>query len=312
MTDELKIQFLGTGAAVPSMRRGLPSLTIKHDGGIILCDIGEGTQMNILRAGISPSKIHTIFISHLHGDHIFGLPGFLTSQQMMDRMNPLTVIGPAGIRQFYESIREISGFDIQYPLYFKELTENAPEPFQAGPFQVTAKILEHRTACYGYRFSEAEKPGKFDVQKAEQFGIPPGPLRSDLQQGKIINIRGKNINPGEVLGPPYPGRTIVFCTDTRPCENTVKLAKNASLLIHDSTFSKKLTERAQKTFHSTSVQAAEIAVQAGVEKLFLWHLSIRHDENDEQEMLKEAREIFPQTYLPCDFETLELKRPEQT
>lgn len=311
MTDELKIQFLGTGAAVPSRRRGLPSLAIKHDGGIILCDIGEGTQMNILSAGIPPSKIHTIFISHLHGDHIFGLPGFLTSQQMMDRSNPLTIIGPAGIRRFYESVREISDFKITYPLYFKELTENEPGPFLAGPFQVSAKVLHHRSTCYGYRFSEAAKPGRFNVEKAEQLGIPAGPLRSELQQGKTIHVNGKIISPGEVLGPSHPGRTIVFCTDTLPCENTIILAQNATLLIHDSTFSKELTERALKTFHSTSVQAAEIAARAAVEKLFLWHLSSRHDENDEQEMLNEAREIFPETFLPGDFDTIEIQRPGQ-
>lgn len=132
MTDQLKIQFLGTGAAMPSLRRGLPSLAILHDGGTILCDIGEGTQLNILRAGLAPSKIHTILVSHLHGDHIFGLPGFLTSQQMMDRINPLTIIGPPGIRLYYEQIRSISGFDIQYPLYFKELAaENNPSSSSA-------------------------------------------------------------------------------------------------------------------------------------------------------------------------------------
>jgi len=311
MTDELEIQFLGTGAAVPSVRRGLPSLAIKHDGGIVLCDIGEGTQINILRAGISPSKIHSIIISHLHGDHIFGLPGFLTSQQMMDRINPLTIIGPVGIRQFYESIREISGFDISYPLYFKELTETEHTGLFVGPFQVNAKTLDHRTICYGYRFSEAVKPGKFYVEKAEKLGIPPGPLRSNLQQGKTIKLNGKSISPEEVLGPPRPGRTIVYCTDTLPCENTIELAKNASILIHDSTFSKEHTERASKTFHSTSAQAAEIAARAGVEKLLLWHLSIRNDENDEQKMLKEAREIFTETYLPRDYETLEIKRPGQ-
>jgi len=309
MTDQVKIQFLGTGAAVPSLRRGLPSLAILHDGGIILCDIGEGTQLNILRAGLPPSKIHTILISHLHGDHIFGLPGFLTSQQMMDRVNPLTIIGPAGIRLYYDHIRSIAGFDIQYPLYFKELTQNENNSILVGPFQVIAKPLEYRTVCYGYRLSESPKAGKFNSQAAAALGIPEGPQRRDLQQGNPVRIKGKMIKPEQVVGPPVPGRIIAWLTDTRPCANALELARNATALIFDSTFSGDHAERAQQTFHSTSVQAAELARQAAVEQLLLWHISIRNGEVIEAAMLRQARAIFSNTLMPADYETVEIFRP---
>lgn len=310
MTDQVKIQFLGTSAAIPSLRRGLPSLAILHNGGIILCDIGEGTQINIQRAGLPPSRIHTILISHLHGDHIFGLPGFLTSQQMMNRVNPLTIIGPPGIRIYYEQIRNISGFDIQYPLYFRELTPDSNNSLLVGPFQVIAKPLEHRILCFGYRLSESPKAGKFNSQAADELGIPQGPQRRDLQQGTPVRINGKLIKPEQVVGPPIPGRTIAYLTDTRPCANALELAYHASALIYDSTFSGDHAERAQQTFHSTSLQAAELARQAQVELLLLWHISIRNGEQVEAVMLQEARTLFPNTLMPDDFAAVEIFRSQ--
>ncbi len=300
MNDTLEIQFLGTGAAVPSARRGLPSIAIHHDGGTILCDMGEGTQMTLARVGLSPSKIHTILFSHLHGDHLFGLPGFLTSQQMMDRSNPITIIGPKGIQEYFDCISKISGFEITYPLTFIELQQENQPALKVGPLTVTALPLEHRTLCYGYRFEEAPKPGRFDAEKAEQLGIGAGPLRAELQQGNSVTVNGTAIHPDELMGPTRPGRVIAYCTDTRPCSNTTILAENSDVLIHDSTFSSELTERAHKTFHTTSVQAAEIAREAKAKSLFLWHLSIRNSVEAEEMMLEEAKQIFPNTYLSQD------------
>ena len=312
MTDHISIHFLGTGAAVPSVRRGLPSLAIDHETGIILCDMGEATQMAIHRAGLSPSKIHTIMISHLHGDHIFGLPGFITSQQMMDRSNPLTLIGPPGLQAFIESIKKTANFDTQYPLYIRELPEADSSPIQVGPFTVTTLPLDHRTLCYGYRFVEAPKPGRLDAEKAEQLGVPHGPLRKELKLGNPVTVNGKTIHPDELVGPEQPGRTIAYCTDTRPCDNAINLAQNADVLVHDSTFSHTMTERAHLTFHSTSVQAAEIAKHANVNTLFLWHLSIRNNETDEAQMLNDARTIFPNTRLSHDYLHYPVARKNQT
>lgn len=174
-----------------------------------------------------------------------------------------------------------------------------------------AKPLEHRTLCYGYRFSEAPKPGKFNPAAAAELGIPEGPARRDLQLGNPVRINDKMILPEMVVGPPVPGRTIVFCTDTRPCANALELAQNASALIFDSTFSGDHAERAQQTFHCTSVQAATLAAQAGAEQLLLWHISIRNGEEIEAAMLREAREIFPATQMPADYELVEIFRPGQ-
>jgi len=310
MSDELKLVFLGTGASLPTPRRGLPTMAIVREGTIYLLDCAEGTQMRLVQAGLSPTKIRYIFISHLHGDHIFGLPGYLTSQQMLDRKSPLLIIAPRGIKKLLDTIQAVSGYRLDYQLDIIELQEKEHH-VQAGAFQITAALLDHRAPCYGYRFSEQEKPGKFNLKKAEEFGIPVGPLRSQLQQGKSVQLPdGRRVHPQDILGPPRPGRIITYCTDTRPCQAGIELAQNSDILIHDSTFMDSQEDRAQETYHSMARQAATIARQAGVRQLVLWHLSARINENDESTLLNEAREVFPNSLLPSDFQTIELPRRE--
>ena len=308
MSDELKIVFLGTGASVPSKRRGLPSLAVVSDGEIFLFDCGESTQMKIREAGLSPSRIQHIFISHLHGDHVFGLPGFLTTQQMMGRTNGVTIYGPAGIRYFLDSIMSATGSTVTYPIEIIEFSEIFPLEFRVKSFRITAAALEHRGVCYGYRFDEDQKPGKFDVKMAERLKIPNDSSRTELQQGRSIQVAGREIPPEEVLGPPRPGRSFAYCTDTRPCDNGANLALEVDVLIHDSTFADDHSDWAIQTLHSTSREAALLAARQQVGRLMLWHISNRYDESQEIELLNQAREHFSDTYLTYDFDVITLSR----
>ena len=264
--------------------------------------------MRLMRAGLSPTKISHIFISHLHGDHIFGLPGYLTSQQMLSRQKPLTIVGPEGLRKLLITIQEVSGYQLDYSLNIIEISSDDWE-FATDSFQVVAQQLDHRTTCYGFRFTEPAKPGRFNSEKAEELGIPHGPDRSRLQQGQSIQLpNGRIVRPEEVLGPPRPGRIITYCTDTRPCAAGIALARNCDVLIHDSTFSDEHSDRASETFHSTARQAAEVAAAAQARLLVLWHISARINEDQEEDILAEARQVFSATILPSDFETLTVQR----
>jgi ribonuclease Z len=305
MSDHLSLTFLGTGASLPSKRRGMPSLVIRKDGEYILCDCSEGTQQRIMQANIPPSRIRTILISHLHGDHIFGIPGFITSQQMTSRSNPLRIIGPNGLQKYLGLIRDISGYSIDYPLEIDEISGVMHE-FKAGSFYVTAHLLDHQgQPCYGFRLQEKDKLGKFDSKKADALGIPQGPERAALLRGgNIVLADGRTIEPNSLVGPMRPGRVIVYCTDTKPCQAAVELAKKCDLLVYDSTFADDHAELANESGHSTSRQAALLAEKAVAKQLVLWHISPRYDEEQEQLLLQQAREVFPNTLLPYDLQTL--------
>lgn len=308
MTDLLKIIFLGTGAAAPSPSRHSPALVVQRENELILCDCGEGTQVRLQQAGLSPTHVHTILLSHLHGDHLFGLPGFLSSQQLFKRTAPLTIYGPPGLRQFLNCIESVSKYRIEFPLQVIELCAESAESFHEGAFDIVSLPLRHSSPCLGYRLQESAKAGKFDVDKAAALDLPEGPERRLLQQGETVLLNGRTIQPSEVVGPSVPGRVIAYCTDTLPCENTLVLARDADVLIHDSTFSDAYADRAEPSFHCTSRQAAQIAQDAQVSRLMLWHLSIRVHGDEEAALLAQAREIFADSCLPNDLDSVIIGR----
>jgi ribonuclease Z len=312
MNDQVYIHFLGTGASVPSMKRGLPAAVIIKDQIGILLDCGEGTQLKLLHAGISASKIRYIFLSHLHGDHLFGLPGFLTSQQMFQRIHPLTLFAPSGIRSFLDCLMQTTGFNPTFPFELVELAADESGSLNFNDFNISYQPLDHKSPCLGYHFKEHHKPGKFNSERAKELGIPHGPERSRLQNGEAVKLGdGRIVKPEQVLESPIPGRTITYCTDTRPCDAAIELARESQILIHDATFTERHKERAFLTGHSTSLQAALIAKNANVEKLYLWHLSMRLDKEGEQQSLREARSVFPETFIAQDLDSICLNRPQQ-
>ena len=308
MSDKLTVTFLGTGAAVPTIRRGLPAIALSRENETFLLDCGEGTQRQIVLAGISPSKISAIFVSHLHGDHFLGIPGFVSTQQLIGRKKPLLIVGPVGIKDFLMSIIKVTSHQLDYELNFREIDPSVPNKFIKGAFTVYTCPLEHRSPNIGYRFVEKDKRGVFNSQKADALGIPEGPLRQKLADRKSIIINQKNIKPKDIIGPPVPGRVISYCTDTRPCEAAEKLAKNADLLIFDSTFGDKNQERAKVTFHSTSREAAILARESNVKKLMLWHISSRNEKGADNELLQQAHEEFAESYLSQDFDSVDILR----
>jgi len=296
--DQMQVLFLGTGAAIPSPQRSLPSLALLFDGEVVLCDCCEGTQMRLQQAGISAARINHIFISHLHGDHIFGLPGLITSQHLLKRSEPLYVYGPAALATFLQTVQEVTQHHLSYPLIIKKWPLSEGESLALPRFSVTALPLEHSQPCYGFRFTEPDRPGAFDAERAQALAIPATAVRTALIQGQSISIDGQWISPEQVVGPLRKGRSIAYCTDTRPCSNAVVLAQEADVLIHESTFHPKHAELARETGHSTCIEAAEVARQAGCRRLFLYHISGRLQKNEEAEMLQMARAIFPATDLP--------------
>ncbi len=309
MSDRLTLVLLGTGASAPSPHRGLPSVAVVYDGSIILIDCGEGTQMRLSQAKLSPHRIETILISHLHGDHVYGLPGFLSSQQLMRREKRLRLIGPPGLESFLQCVQTHTATPLHYPLEIQEIDSSEATGLELNPFHLMVAALEHSVTCLGFRLSEPSKPGPFDVDKANTLGIPPGPLRGQLQRGESVTLEdGTRVTPDDILGPDIPGRLIAYCSDTRPCDQTVELARNCDCLLHDSTFDDTHRDRALDTGHSTAAEAAHIARQADARSLYLYHISNRIYADTETYLLQQARAVFPESYLPHDLDTIPIPR----
>lgn len=311
MSHSIRLVFLGTGAAVPSLRRALPTLALVFPGEIVLCDCSEGTQQRLMSAGLSPSRIIHIFISHLHGDHIFGLPGLITSQHLLNRDAPMHLWGPTGLGQYLAGITAATGHQSRFPLYIHEWDTERVEETRLENFTFSAAKLEHSKPCYGFRICANPRYGRFDLSKAEALGVPPGPARGQLQHGKSIYLEnGRLITSEQVVGPVRHGPCIAYCTDTRPCSASVELARGADILLHDCTFTEDLQQRARETGHSTAAEAATVAQAAGVQRLFLWHLSVRNDTTDDQSMLDQARAVFHDTQIPDDLSSWTLPFPK--
>ncbi|WP_050180994.1 ribonuclease Z [Domibacillus robiginosus] len=299
----MELLFLGTGAGVPGKRRNVTAVALKmlnERGAVWLIDCGEATQHQILHTSLKPRRIEKIFITHLHGDHIFGLPGLLGSRSFQGGTEPLTVYGPAGIRAFIETALLVSNTHLQYPLLIEEIEEGTV--FEDSHIQVTTEKLDHGIHSYGYRFSEKEKPGELLVEKLRADGIPPGPVYKKIKEGQTVTLAdGRTIDPAPYTSSPQPGKIVTVLGDTRQCESAVRLAKNADMLVHEATFDAKSEKMARDYFHSTTRQAAETAVRARAKKLCLTHISSRYTKEEEHQLIKEASELFPSVVIAHDF-----------
>ncbi len=297
-----EITFLGTGSAVPTGLRNLSGTALTRQGEIFLFDCGEGTQMQLRRARLKPGRIRHICITHFHGDHLFGLPGLLTSLHMAGCKQTIFLYGPAGLGEFVRFHQNFAQFELGYPLVINEIpagSEKIVWPYEG--FDLIAMPLQHRMTAYGFALREHARPGKFDEKKATALGIPFGPERRTLIAGEPLTLPdGRIVHPEEVVGPERPGLRLAFCLDTSPCEAAVELGRNADLLIHDATFAHGDEELARVSGHSTATQAAEIARRAGARSLALTHLSSRITPQDEQAFLRPAQDIFPGAFLARD------------
>ncbi len=287
------IMFLGTSAAVPTKKRGLPAIALKHDADIFLFDVGEGTQYKLIRAGLSPVKISAVFITHLHGDHVFGLPGLLQSMSMYGRKTPLHIYGPRGISYFIESSIRATGHRPSFEIaVYEDLDEAIYGSVRIKRFPVDHGLREN----YGYTI-EIRKPSKLDVEKLREIGLPVR-YWSKLQRGVDVDFKGRIIRAKDFLIERKPLK-IVYTGDTRPIMRTVEEARNAEVLIHDSTTADDLADEAHEEGHSSAGDAGRIAHLAGVRLLVLTHISARY--TDTRILLSDAKRYHTNTIVAEDY-----------
>lgn len=305
----MQIEFLGTGAGSPSKQRNVTSIALKlleERNAIWLFDVGEATQHQILRTTIRPRKIEKIFITHLHGDHIFGLPGLLSSRSFQGGNEPLTIYGPRGIEDFVRVSLKVSETKLSYPLKFVELTDGGVI-FKDKTFTVSCEKLDHKIECFGYRIVEHDHPGELKVEKLKEMNIPSGPVYGQLKAGKTVTLEDGTVLDGhDFIGMPQKGRIVAILGDTRKNGNSIKLAHNADVLVHESTFAKGEGRMARNYYHSTSAQAAQIAKTANVGRLLLTHISARYTGRAAYELAYQVRDVFSATRVVNDLDVIDV------
>jgi len=286
----LTVTFLGTSGAIPTTARNPSSVFVRREGDAFLFDAGEATQRQMMRYGTG-FDVSDVFVTHVHGDHVLGLPGLVQTWDFNDRQEPLTIHVPRGVGRSVEQLVFAIGGDVGYPVSVEEVGPGEVavdrEEFQVRTFQT-----DHRTASVGYALVEDDRKGRFDRERAEELGVPVGPKFSHLHDGEAVELDdGTVVRPEQVVGDPRPGRTLVYTGDTRPHDAVVAAAEGADLLIHDATFADDAAERAAQTGHSTAGEAADIATRAGVAALALTHISSRYA-GDAREIREDAEKVF--------------------
>ncbi len=267
----------------------------------MLFDCGEGTQRQLIDAKISPMKITKIFISHFHGDHILGLGGLIQSLGFRGREKDLDIYGPKGLNKLIHAISNLGYFQINFNINVHEIEEG--KIIETEEYIIECARVKHNILSYGYSIREKKKP-LFLRKKAEELGIPPGPLYGRLHRGEEVEFEGRTIKPEQVLGEAKKGKKISYSGDTRPCEEMIQLAKDSDLLIHESTYEAEDYQRAVENAHSTSVEAAEVAKAANVKELVLTHISSRYTTDENIKL--EAQKVFKNTKVARDYMKLEL------
>jgi len=301
----VKVVFLGTSGAIPTLYRNLPSTALKNNGSLILFDCGEYTQIQIIKAALRLGKIDKILISHLHGDHVTGLPGLLMLLNHASREKPLEIYGPAGLKDYIFSTKRILNFYVGYQINVNEI--EAGYEIVGNGYKIDTFLLDHTTFTLGFSYQEESKPGKLDIEKARALGVPEGPLLKRLKEGEDITLGdGTKVISSDLVGPPIAGRKVVYSVDTKPSDIVAEKSKGADLLIHDGMFLSDIEEEAHKRGHSTSADAARIAKKAGVEKLILTHISPRYASG--APLAAEAKAIFPNTVAASDLLEIEIER----
>jgi ribonuclease Z len=302
----MQITFLGTSSGAPSTNRNVSAIVVGFDqqSTLWLFDCGEGTQHQFLRSPLKLGNVERIFITHLHGDHIFGLPGLLASRSLqLASSTPINLYAPQGLESYLKTVLSLSHSHLGYELNFTTVQKGLI--YEDATLQVFCAPLEHTIPAFGYAIVEKPRAGRFKIEEATKLGIPAGPIYSRLKNGEIITLDDGRVIDGKLLvEPPRPGRKLVYCTDTVYSQASVELAKGADVLIHEATFSQDDADTAKKGGHSTTTQAAQVALEAGVKTLIITHFSNRY-EGDRgagiEALLKEAQKVFPATLAAKDF-----------
>jgi ribonuclease Z len=272
-------------------------------------DCGEATQIQLSKSSLRPGALEAIFLTHFHGDHVNGLPGFVGSLTLNRRTDALDIHGPSGLNHWMKTLRDLHILWPSFPVHARE-NEEPGVVMQRADFRVEIRRLRHRVETWGYAFIEDDRPGRFDLDAARELGVPPGPLFGRLQQGESVELEdGRTVAPDQVLGPARPGLKIAYVSDTSPCDGAAELAEDADLLIHEATYPAGNEKLAHERGHSTAADAAHCAREAGARKLVLTHLSQKYIRPEE--FLPGARDIFPNTVVAQDLMEIEVKRRDK-
>ncbi|MFP4530337.1 MAG: ribonuclease Z [Halodesulfurarchaeum sp.] len=306
----LRVTFLGTSGAIPTTARNPSSIFCRRAGEAFLFDVGEGTQRQMMRFGTG-FDVDAVFLTHVHGDHVLGLPGLIQTWGFNERTEPLVIYTPRGTRSEVVSLIHAIAEEPAYPVTVEEVSPGSVVRDRAE-YQIRAFEVDHRTTAVGYALVEADRKGRFDRERAEELGVPAGPKFSQLHEGESVELAdGTVVQPEAVVGPPRPGRRLVYTGDTRPTGSTETAAADADLLIHDATFADAESDRARETGHSTAREAGRLATRAGAKRLALTHISPRYA-GDSGLLLQEARDAFDgAVMLAEDGQTVEIPYPDE-
>lgn len=306
--SSVRLVFFGTGSGKPLPSRGVSSMALFRDGEMFMFDCGEGTQTQLARSTMRPGTLEGIFLTHFHGDHVNGLPGLLGTLTLNQREGGLPLLAPRGLRAWFKTMRQVGILNPGFPLDMREVEEPGVVLRGEG-WHIEAHPLSHRVPCFGYAFVEDARPGRFDLDRAKALGVPPGPMFGKLQRGEAVTLpSGEVVSPEQVLGPARPGLKVAYCCDTVPCEGAIALARDADVLVHESTYHAGEEKTAHKRGHSTCADAARCAKEAGAKRLVLTHFSQKHPRTEE--FVQGARPIFEDVVAAHDFFELEVLRRE--
>lgn len=299
----MEVQFLGTGAGMPSKLRNTTSIVLNlsaEERGYWMFDCGEATQHQMLHTTLKPRKVSKLFVTHLHGDHIFGIPGFIGSRSFLGGEQPLDIYGPVGLKEWVLTTLRITNTHLTYTLRIHEIEEGII--FEDEEYIVTARELAHVIPSFGYRIVQKPLPGKLLIDKATAYGVPKGPLLQQLKSGFDVTLEnGTVVTSASVIGESKDGFVVTILGDTSMCEQAIQLAESADLLIHEATFNNETGQLAHDFGHSTIQQAAEVAMKACVKTLVVTHISSRFLPGDIDDFKKEGQQIFPNTFVANDF-----------
>lgn len=304
----LNVTFLGTAGSLPTPERNPSAVLVNREGELILFDCAEGTQRQMMRARTGMMRLNYIFLTHLHADHILGIPGLLETMAFQGRENPITIAGPVNTIRLVECFKSVCYFSRSFIVQAIELEPG--DVIKMKGFQVRAISTNHSVPSIGYSLEEDMRLGRFNREAAISLGVAPGPLFGKLQHGQTIEVDGRKIEPHEVMGPPRPGRKLVYTGDTRPCKSVQMASQGADLLIHECALASDMAQWARDTKHSTAAEAAEVARDAGVGQLVLTHISSRYSE-DTSQLLKEAKSIFERTIVAEDLMSMDIRLKDE-
>ncbi len=285
----LRLTFLGTSAAQPTIQRNLSGLAVRRERELFLVDCGEGTQRQMIRFGTG-FDVDAIFFTHFHADHYLGAIGFLRTLSMLGRTGPLDVYGPRPARRLLDVMLFTGTEKLSFEVRIHEVSPGGA--VRRDGCDLVPFATDHRTPSVGWALVEDARPGRFHPDRAAALGVPKGPLFGALQHGREVTLPdGRVVRPEDVVEPPRRGRVLAVTGDTRPCGATVEAARGADVLVHDSTFGDPEQARAEETLHSTAREAARVAREAGVARLVLTHLSTRYD-REFGSLVEQAREEY--------------------